>query len=198
MLLKDVVLTVEVQESGYLLALGEDDDYPTEMPYGWRCGPAGASSIVVLTTTDTGPVSLTMQLHDTPPPPDSSTGWEPVEEVSLHADTNTIAVRVLGQGDIVDAWPDHEAPLVIPPAAGDPQWIRLRLHCHVDHHEPGLGDRGERHLIQLWHAEQTPPIHPPLSAADLEARAAYAEAANSPVEEYAHSYTIDGDNHIVS
>lgn len=191
MLLRETTFTIEVSEIGYLIGVGEDYDYPDEIPYGWRCGPATASSAVVLATTDTGPVHLTIQLHDTPPPPDASTGWEPAEEMSLRADDGPVIVQIIGQGDTSDAWPEHNAPLVIPAAAPqDPQWVRIRLHCHVDHHEPGLGDRGEHHLLQLWRAPQTPPIHPPLTAADLEARAAYAEAVHRPVEEYTEMYTI--------
>ena len=40
------------------------------MPFGWRCGPATDANAVVLTTTDTGPLQVTIQLHDAPPPPE--------------------------------------------------------------------------------------------------------------------------------
>ncbi|MGW0210863.1 hypothetical protein ACWDZ8_35540 [Streptomyces sp. NPDC003233] len=50
------------------------------------------------------------------------------------------------------------------------------MYCHADDHEPGIGDRGERHLIQLWPAQPTDPVHPPISDEDLQARTEYATA----------------------
>ncbi|MEV5719085.1 hypothetical protein AB0L41_34800 [Amycolatopsis mediterranei] len=191
MLLRQVTFTVHLQESGYLLAVDDESHgYPAAMPYGWRCGPATPSSAVILATTDTGPVTLILRLHDTPPPPDNSTQWEPVEELSLRPEGYAVRVLVLGSGDVSERWPVHEAPLQAPE---DAPWVRLRLHCRAEHSEPGLGDRGERHLVQLWPAPPTPPVHPPLAAADIRARATYEDAAGRPVEEYTRSYTVITD-----
>ncbi|MEU0859404.1 hypothetical protein [Streptomyces griseofuscus] len=51
----------------------------------------------------------------------------------------------------------------------------MRLYCHVDDHEPGVGDRGEHHLIQLWAAPEAPPVHPELTEADLTLRRSYTD-----------------------
>ncbi|MFH8342611.1 hypothetical protein [Streptomyces sp. AM6-12] len=75
---------VDLGEHGYFTGFDDDYDFPTEMPYGWRCGPATQTSAVVAPTTDTGP-------------------------------------------------------------------------------EPGIGDHGERLLVQRWLAPQTPPVHPHIS-----------------------------------
>ncbi|WP_406510579.1 hypothetical protein [Streptomyces sp. NBC_00212] len=51
----------------------------------------------------------------------------------------------------------------------------MRLYCHSAHPEPGVGDRAERHLIQLWAAPQQPPVHPELTESDLTLRCSYKE-----------------------
>ncbi|MFI6475336.1 hypothetical protein ACIBL5_34440 [Streptomyces sp. NPDC050516] len=51
----------------------------------------------------------------------------------------------------------------------------MRLYCHSAHPEPGVGDRDERHLIQLWAAPQQPPVHPELTESDLTLRCSYKE-----------------------
>ncbi|MGR6974921.1 hypothetical protein ACU639_35875 [Streptomyces cynarae] len=48
------------------------------------------------------------------------------------------------------------------------------LYCHADDPEPGIGDHGERHLVQLWRATQAPPLHPEITEEDRQARAEYA------------------------
>lgn len=53
-------------------------------------------------------------------------------------------------GDITDAWPAEEPPLTLPPAPDGGDWVRMRLHCHIGDPEPGIGDHGEHHLVQLW------------------------------------------------
>ncbi|MFI2206729.1 hypothetical protein ACH47Z_39615 [Streptomyces sp. NPDC020192] len=50
-----------------------------------------------------------------------------------------------------------------------------RRYCHTPNPEPGIGDRGERHLSQLWAAPQQPPVHPQLTESDLTQRRAYKE-----------------------
>ncbi|MFF2132976.1 hypothetical protein ACFVW1_48140 [Streptomyces olivochromogenes] len=95
------------------------------MPFGWRCGPATDASAVVLTTTDTGPLQLTVQVHDAPPAPETGAEWEPVEEISLRADLPALYVATLEQGDILDAWPDGEPPLEFPFSSDSSDWMRL-------------------------------------------------------------------------
>ncbi|WP_381562696.1 hypothetical protein [Streptomyces eurythermus] len=77
-------------------------------------------------------------------------------------------------GDVMDAWPQEEQPLRVHHAPGQDGWIRMRLYCQTDDPEPGIGDHGERHLIQLWPAPATPPVHPTVGEDDLQARAQYA------------------------
>ncbi|MFF4509299.1 hypothetical protein [Streptomyces sp. NPDC001401] len=187
MLVHEAAFTLEVGENGYLIGFTEHDDYPAQMPYGWRCGPATPAGAIVLTTTDTGPVRLTIQIHDRPPAPETSGGWEPAEELSLRTETAGLCLATLEPGDILDAWPDDEAALQLP-AAGD-DWVRMRLYCHTDDPEPGIGDHGERHLIQLWHAPESDPVHPQITEADRQQRAEYAAAMAVPVEEYTTIYT---------
>ncbi|MFF9409888.1 hypothetical protein ACF1B0_30845 [Streptomyces anandii] len=191
MLLCEVTFTVDLGEHGYLIGFDDDYDFPSEMPFGWRCGPAGEALAVVLPTTDTGPLQMTIQVHDSPPAREAGTAWEPAEELSLRADDPTLCLATIGQGDFWDAWPDEEDPLEMPPAAGGGDWVRLRLYCHADDPTPGIGDHGERHLLQLWHAPLTDPVHPPLSNEDRQARAQYAAEMATPVEDYTTQYPID-------
>src|SRR5206468_2362143 len=86
MLVRSSSFTVELGENGYLIGFSDDYDYPAEMPFGWRCGPATDANAVVLTTTDTGPLKLTIEIHDAPPAPETDDGWEPAEEISLRTD----------------------------------------------------------------------------------------------------------------
>lgn len=65
----------------------------------------------------------------------------------------------------------------------------MRLHCHADDPEPGIGDHGEHHLIQLWRAPETAPVHPDITAEDRQARAEYAADRALPVEDYTITYT---------
>ncbi|MGW4561547.1 hypothetical protein ACWEN3_03760 [Streptomyces sp. NPDC004561] len=184
MLVHETEFTVDLGESGYLIGFTEHDDFPDEMPYGWRCGPAGTTSAVVLTTTDTGPLRLTLQIHDGPPPPETAKTWEPAEEISLRTETDRIHLATLDPGDVTDAWPEAEPPLGMPAAAEPGQWVRLRLYCHADDPEPGIGDHGERHLIQLWQAPASAPVHPALGEEDRQARAEYAASHDGAMEEY--------------
>jgi len=93
-----------------------------------------------------------------------------------------------------NAWPGDEPVLQVPVTAPPPALgTRMRLYRRVDHYEPGLGDRGERHLVQLWPARPSPPVHAELTAVNVEDRA-YAEMAARPVEEYTRSYTITHQN----
>ncbi|MEV5433176.1 hypothetical protein [Streptomyces sp. NPDC052701] len=66
----------------------------------------------------------------------------------------------------------------------------MRLYCHADGPEPGIGDHGERHLLQLWPAPPTSPVHPEITGADRQARAAHAADRATPVEEYTSTFTI--------
>ncbi|MEU7560303.1 hypothetical protein [Streptomyces eurythermus] len=184
MLVHEAEFTVDLGESGYLIGFTEHDDYPDEMPYGWRCGPAGAASAIVLPTTDTGPLQLTVQIHDSPPAPETDRDWEPAEEISLLAQTDRVHLATADPGDIMDAWPEEEPPLRVHPAPCPDRWIRMRLYCHADDPEPGIGDHGERHLIQLWPAPATPPVHPTIGEEDLQARAEYAANRSGLLADY--------------
>ncbi|MGR6974920.1 hypothetical protein ACU639_35870 [Streptomyces cynarae] len=55
MLVREVSFIVDLGENGYLTGFTDDYEYPTEMPSGWRCGPATDEDAVVLTSADTGP-----------------------------------------------------------------------------------------------------------------------------------------------
>jgi hypothetical protein len=180
--------TVELGENGYLIGFTDAYDYPAEMPFGWRCGPVTDANAVVLTTRDTGPLLLTLELHDAPPPPQTSHDWEPAEEISLRLDLHTLHLATLEQGDILEARPPDEDALEVEPATDSGPWMRMRLYCQADDPEPGLGDHGERHLIQLWHAPHTHPLHPDITDEDRRQRAEYAAAMPEPVEEYTVSY----------
>jgi hypothetical protein len=195
MLISASSFTVDLGENGYLIGFTDDYVYPSEMPFGWRCGPATDANAVVLTTTDTGPLQITIQIHDTPPAPETGGEWEPAEEISLRTDLPTLYLATLEQGDILDAWPDEEPALEAPSSPDSHDWMRMRLYCHADDPEPGIGDHGERHLVQLWPAAQTPPIHPDITEEDRQARAEYAADMATPVEDYTATYasTHGGD-----
>lgn len=184
MLVHEAEFTVDLGESGYLIGFTEHDDYPDEMPYGWRCGPAGPSSAIVLPVTDTGPLQLTIQIHDSPPAPETDDAWEPAEEISLLAGTGSIHLATVDPGDVTDAWPEEEPPLRVHSSLDGDRGVRMRLYCHADDPEPGVGDHGERHLIQLWPAPATTPVHPPLREEDLLARAEYAANRSGPLTDY--------------
>ncbi|MEW2527548.1 hypothetical protein [Streptomyces sp. NPDC047071] len=182
MLVHEAQFTLDLGESGYLIGFAEHDDYPNDMPYGWRCGPAGASSAVVLPTTEDGPLHLTLQIHDSQPAPEPDTGWEPAEELSLRAADASLHLAALDPGDVTDAWPQDLPTPPLPPAHDG--WIRMRLYCHTDDPEPGTGEHTERHLIQFWPAPATDPVHPALSDNDRQARADYRAARTGPIQEY--------------
>ncbi|MEV0502552.1 hypothetical protein AB0I84_33835 [Streptomyces spectabilis] len=188
MLVHEAQFTLDLGESGYLIGFTEHDDYPDDMPYGWRCGPAGATSAIVLPTTEDGPLHLTLQIHDSQPVPEPDAAWETAEELSL-LDTGTpLHLATLDPGDVTDAWPeDLPAPRL--PASHD-GWTRMRLYCHADHPDPGVGDHTERHLIQLWRAPATDPVHPALTADDRQARADYRAARTGPVQQYTLDFPL--------
>ncbi|EKX63782.1 hypothetical protein [Streptomyces ipomoeae] len=179
MLVRESSFTVDLGENGYLIGFTDDYGFPRELPFGRRCGPATEANAVVLTTTDTGPLRITIQIHDTPPAPETGDDWEPAEELSLRPDLPELHLATLEQGDIMDAWPDDEPPLRAPFSRG---WVRMRLYCHADDPEPGIGDHGERHLVQLWPAPATPPLHPDITEEDRQARAEYAADMAMSVE----------------
>ncbi|MGW0969919.1 hypothetical protein [Streptomyces sp. NPDC002516] len=134
-------------------------------------------------------------VHDSMPLPETGTEWEPAEEISLRADLPTLHMATLEQGDILDAWPDEEPPLEFSVAAdGTEDWVRMRLYCHADDPEPGIGDHGERHLVQLWPAPHTPSVHPDITEADRQVRAEYAADMATPVEDYTTTYTHPGEH----
>ncbi|MFG2951924.1 hypothetical protein [Streptomyces adustus] len=188
MLVRASSFTVELGENGYIIGFTDDYEYPAEMPFGWRCGPATDANAVVLTTTDTGPLQMTIQVHDAPPAPEVGGGWEPAEEISLRVDLPTLHLATLESGDVMDAWPDEETPLHLAPAPDGGDWVRMRLYCHADDPEPGIGDHGERHLVQLWPAPETPPLHPDITEEDRQARAEYAADQTLDVDDYTFTY----------
>ncbi|MGW7822405.1 hypothetical protein ACWGLF_30825 [Streptomyces puniciscabiei] len=177
MIIAETTWTPETGEYGYLLALGGDYEWPPQWPYGWRCGPVGSGTAHILTATDTGTIAITVQTHDAPAPSETDPAWGPAEEMSLHATEVTPVIYILGSGEFEEAEPESEdGPLQLP-SDQVPEWIRMRLYCHTPtpNPEPGVGDRGERHLIQLWVAPQQPPVHPQLTESDLTRRRAYKE-----------------------
>ncbi|MFJ4585660.1 hypothetical protein [Streptomyces echinatus] len=93
--------------------------------------------------------------------------------MSLRATEDTPLIYILGSGDFEEAEPD-EGPLPLP-IEQLPAWMRMRLYCHTATPECGVGDRGERHLIQLWAAPEEPPVHPELTESDLAQRRGYKE-----------------------
>ncbi|MCC5481053.1 hypothetical protein [Streptomyces barringtoniae] len=189
MLVREATFTVDVGENGYLIGFDDDYDWPKEMPFGWRCGLATDSNAIVMPTTDTGPVQMIIQVHDGPPAPERGNDWEPPEEISLRADYPELCLAVI-RSEFWDAWPEDEPPLEVPPSNEGEQWVRMRLYSHADDPEPGIGDHGERHLVQLWRAPQAPSLHPEITDADRQARAEYAAQMNMPVEEYTTTYPL--------
>ncbi|MFF7266752.1 hypothetical protein ACFZCL_41740 [Streptomyces sp. NPDC008159] len=154
------------------------------MPYGWRCAPAGTSSAAVLTTTKNRPLPLTLQIHDTQPTPEPNGSWEPAEESSLLTKNSRIHLTTPDPADITDTWPEDRPILRMPLPSAQHSSIRMRSYCHADNPEPGIRDHGERHLIQLWQAPATGPVHPALSEEDRQARTEYKETRIGPVQEY--------------
>ncbi|WP_067136810.1 hypothetical protein [Streptomyces yokosukanensis] len=195
MLMHEAVFTVDLGEDGYIIGFAEHDGYPAQMPYGWRCGPVDDSSIVVMTTTDTGPLQMRVQVHDSRPEPETGNQWEPAEEVSLLCDDAPVHLELLDPGDVTDTWPENEPAIRMPASPGTPQWVRMRMYCHADDYEPGIGDRGERHLIQLWPAPPADPVHPPISNEDRQARTEYTTAMARQTEEYVVEYTVHLTGH---
>ncbi|MER6739075.1 hypothetical protein [Streptomyces puniciscabiei] len=189
MLVREAMFTVDVGENGYLIGFDDDYDWPKKMPFGWRCGLATDSNAIVMPTTDTGPVQMIIQVHDGPPAPERGNDWEPPEEISLRADYPELCLAVI-RSEFWDAWPEDEPPLEVPPCDEGEQWVRMRLYSHADDPEPGIGDHGERHLVQLWRAPQAPGLHPEITDADRQARAEYAAQMNVPVEEYTTPYPL--------
>ncbi|MGW2651642.1 hypothetical protein ACWC2T_43925 [Streptomyces sp. NPDC001393] len=188
MLVHESVFTVDLGEDGYIVGFAEHDGYPAQMPYGWRCGPVDASSAVVLTTTDTGPLQVTIQVHDSEPGPETPNRWEPAEEMSLFSDGGPVHLERLDPGDVLASWPEDEPVIHMPASPDAEQWVRMRLYCHAEDYEPGIGDRGERHLIQLWPAPPTHPVHPPVSEKDQQARTEYTAAMAHQEEYYGVEY----------
>ncbi|GAA3131432.1 hypothetical protein GCM10010521_16760 [Streptomyces rameus] len=173
MIIAETTLTPETGAYGYLLTLGEDCPWPPEWPYGWRCGPIGTDTAHILTDTDTGTITITLQIHDEPPPPWTDPAWGSAEEMSLRATEGAPVIHILGSGDFEEAEPE-DGPLQLP-VDHLPASVRMRLYCHTPDPEPGVGDRGERHLIQLWAAARQPPVHPRLTESHLTQRRAYKE-----------------------
>ncbi|MFG3207853.1 hypothetical protein [Streptomyces sp. NPDC048192] len=190
MLVHEAVFTVDLGEDGYIVGFAEHDGYPAEMPYGWRCGPVDPSSAVILTTTDTGPLQMTVQVHDSQPAPETADRWEPAEEISLLSHGGSLHLELLDPGEVSEAWPEDEPALSMSASPGADKWVRMRLYCHADDYEPGIGDRGERHLIQLWPAPATDPLHPPISEQDRQARTEYATAMARQAEQAGVEYTV--------
>ncbi|WP_244189043.1 hypothetical protein [Streptomyces yokosukanensis] len=125
-----------------------------------------------------------------PPEPQTGSQWEPVEEVSLLCDGEPVHLELLDPGDVAEAWPENEPAIRMPASPGTLRWVRMRMYCSADDCEPGIGDRGERHLIQLWLAPPTDPVHPPISDEDRQARTEYATALARPTEGYVVEYTV--------
>ncbi|MFJ5534671.1 hypothetical protein [Streptomyces sp. NPDC093261] len=67
--------------------------------------------------------------------------------MSLHATEETPVIHILGSGGFEEAEPE-DGPLQLP-TDHVLAWIRMRLYCRTADLEPGVGDRGQSHLIPL-------------------------------------------------
>ncbi|MET9176263.1 hypothetical protein ABZX64_35335 [Streptomyces misionensis] len=157
MLIRETTFTVDLGEHGYLIGFDDDYDFPTEMPFGWRCGPATDATAVVLPTTDTGPLQMTVQMHDNPPDTEPGDAWEPAEEMSLLADTPTLYLATIGQGDFWDAWPGDQPHLEAPAAAGSGGWAACACTATptTPRRAPATTGKG------TWSSSGPPPRHRP-------------------------------------
>ncbi len=91
----------------------------------------------------------------------------------MWADLPTLCLATLEQGDILDAWPEGEPPLHLPPSPDGTDWVRMRLYCHTDDPNPASGTTGSATWSNSG-ARRTPPVHPEITEADRRHRVDYA------------------------
>lgn len=157
MLLRRTAVTVRPLGEGYLVALSDEYDYPGEWQDDRSIQATGECAAQISCVTDTGDLDLRMELHDHAPGPDTSRAWHyGPEDVALKAEAENLVLVIPCQGDLSEQ--SVELPLAAPSGADDHAGrFHVRLYGRADSNEPGIGDRGERHLIQLWPATEQPP-----------------------------------------
>lgn len=116
-------MNVHVSYSQYLLQ--SQDAELTDAPYAGGNGliwvdPAG-NSAVVMTGTDTGGISLTIDILNSPPAA-TVDGWDDIVEVSTQFTGDGIAVY-----GPTDTEGGHE--ITLPAGPDQPRWYRLRIHA---------------------------------------------------------------------
>lgn len=154
MLLRHTDVTLRPLGEGYVIALSEEYDYPGPWQDDRSIQSNGECAAQVSCVTDTGDLALRIELHDQEPDPDISRTWQfGPEDTVLRAETEYLMLVIPCQGDLSEQWIDDEPPLALPSGpAGGPRAFQVRLYSRADSNEPGIGDRGEHHLIQLWPA----------------------------------------------
>jgi hypothetical protein len=150
MLLRRIDMSLRPLGEGYVVALAEEYDYPGPWNDDRSIQANGVSAAQVNCVTDTGNLTLRIELHDSPPEIDTSRPWQyGPEDVVLHPEDDHLTLAVPCQGDLSEWWPDNEPPLPLPPRTADKP-LRVRLYGRADSNEYGIGDRGDIHLLQLW------------------------------------------------
>lgn len=157
MLIREAAFTVDLGEHGYLIGFDDDYDFPSEMPFGWRCGPVTDATAVVLPTTDTGPLQMTVQTHDSPPDTEPGDGWEPAEEMSLLADTPTLCLATIGRATSGTPGPKTNRPSRHrqPPAAAAGSACASTATPTTPSWAPAITGKG------TWSSSGPPPRHRP-------------------------------------
>ncbi|EFL19933.1 hypothetical protein [Streptomyces sp. C] len=102
---------------------------------------------IILTGTETGPLTVTLELRTTAPPPPALDLWDEIVEASLH----------LPDGDafLIDAH-DHTPFPSLAAYTGSPCRIRAHARGRDKAHSIGIVQTPvEEHLIQIWPAPAT-------------------------------------------
>ncbi|OLT12266.1 hypothetical protein BJF78_24710 [Pseudonocardia sp. CNS-139] len=130
-----------VQDDGVPLPAAIEGDgivFPGEEP---------ALGAVILTGTFYGPVEVTVDVLDTPPPPAEPDGWERVEETTL-----TAAGDLIGVYPLMDEAPEGLPELAVKP--GDSYSVRVSIRgfqAGAEREQYPTGEPPvEEHLVQLW------------------------------------------------
>ncbi|REF00296.1 hypothetical protein [Thermomonospora umbrina] len=148
--------TFAVSVSYFQYLLHTQDADLTESPYAGGNGliwvdPAGEAAII-MTGTDTGPVTLTIDVTDQPPDADLDT-WDDVVEAS---------VTLTGDGIVIYAPADMEGghEVELPASAEETRTYRLRAHARgrdqgrAQQFTDIASSPPEEHLILLWPADE--------------------------------------------
>ncbi|MFJ3842199.1 hypothetical protein ACIPY6_42850 [Streptomyces sp. NPDC090054] len=102
---------------------------------------------IILSGTETGPLTVTLELRATPPPSPALDPWDEIVEASLH----------LPEGDafLIDAH-DHTPFPSLSAYTGTPCRIRAHARGRDNAHDLGIVETPvEEHLIQIWPASTT-------------------------------------------